>query len=328
MAATLFNALLLLFWLRFVPVSREEAIGNPLVSAPLNQADRLVDLIRPAFGSRASRPFTAFVLLALLVILRGAVVSAVQSPWMLSVGTATFACLPGVHTPMDYIRFSLLQFGWMIERLWMLVLLFGWIRRRRKPGMEDGLAQSLGLPVSAAPRWLQLLLVALTALVLSHATIRSGFSCPVSVLADQLSGDISAPFVEVLRFSARVFPDFRTTTPLALGLMMVGAFTEVFSVSVDVVVALVIASIIGIVMRWTYWLALGNAGLSYIVGAFFRGTMKWGGMSFAPLVYILIAGILYFVTFNVGTGLVLAVSGVFTPEVLDAFRKALESAAP
>ena len=323
--SSLFNALLLLLWLRIVPVSRQEAVGNPLVSVPLNQADHLADLIRPVFGSRATRPFSALVLLVLLLALRGAAVAAAGIPWTLAIGPAVF--LPNPGAPAECILFSFLSFAWMVERLWILVLFFGWLRRRRNPSMEDGLAQSLARPVSEAPRWMQLLLAALLAVVLSHATIAAGFACSPVALLSSLPEGLPPAWQEVFRLGTKILPDFRATTPLALALMLVGVFAEVFSTSVDAVVAFILAAIVGMFMRWTYWLALGNAGLSYIVGSFFQSTMKWGGMSFAPLLYLLVAGILYFVVYNVGTGLVLAFSGVFTPEVLEAVKKAMEAAA-
>lgn len=324
----LFNAFLLMLWLRIVPVARDEAIGNPLVSVPLNQADRLADLVRPAFGNQATRPFGALVLLVVALVLRAAVAYAGGTPGVISIGPALFAPPPGTATVRDCLVMSALSFGWTIERLWMLVLFFGWLRRKRQPQMEDGLAQSLARPVSAAPRWMQLAMVVLLVVALSHATIATGFSRPLSEMADALPQGMSETWSKALRVSASVFPDFRRTTPLALALLLVGAFAEVFSVSSDVVVALVLASLIGLFLRLTYWLALGNAGLSYIVGSFFRGPMRWAGLSFAPLLYLLLAGGLYFVVLNVGVGLSLTLSGAITPEVLDAIQKAMGAPAP
>lgn len=324
---SLFNAFLLLLWLRIVPVSRDEAIGNPLVSVPLNQADRLADLIRPAFGDHATRPFGALVLLAVALVLRAAVAYAGGTPGVISIGPALFAPPPGTATAADCLVLSLLSFAWMVERLWLLVLFFGWLRRKRQPQMEDGLAQSLARPISAAPRWMQLMMVLLLTVVLSHATIATGFSRPLSEMASQMQG-LPEPWSKALRVSASVFPDFRRTTPLALAILLVGAIADVFAVSAEVVVALVFAALIGLFLRLTYWLAVGNAGLSFIVGSFFRSPMRLAGMSFAPLLYLLLAEALYLVVLHVGVGLSLAVSGSITPEVMDAFQKALGAPMP
>ncbi len=320
---SLYTAFLLLLWLRIVPVPREEAIGNPLVSVPLNQADRLCDLIRPAFGRRATRPFAAFVLLVLAVALRGAAASVAQTPWILQVGPAVF--VPNVQSPRECVLFSALVFGWTIQRLWMFTLFFGWLRRRRKQDMNDGLALSLSLPVSAAPRWMHLLFVLLLGVVLGHATIHAGVSVSLTSMAEMIPEGSSFPR-QVFDVVASVFPDFRATTPLALALMAAGTFSEVFSVSADVVVAMIGAAVIGLIFRMPFWVAFGNAGLEYVVGSFFRNPMKWGGMSFAPLVYLILAGLLYFVVSNILTALVLAFSGAITPEVLAALRQAMEVA--
>ncbi len=325
---TLFNAFLLLLWLRIVPVSREEAVGNPLVSVPLNQADRLADLVRPAFGAHASRPFGAAVILAVALVLRAAVAYATGSPGFISVGSIGFSPPAATATPLDCLVFSVLSFAWTIERLWMLVLFFGWMRRNRQPDMEDGLAQSLARPVSDAPRWLQLLLVTLLSIVLSHATIRTGYSHPFSEMVASMPEGVSASTAKAFQIFAGIFPDFRSPTPQALALMLAGSFAEVFAVSADVVMALIMAAFIGLIFRLTYWLALGNAGLSYIVGAFFRTPMRAAGMSFAPLLYLLLAGVLYFVSLNILIVLALGITGSFTPELLDSVRQILEVPTP
>ena len=323
---SLFTALLLLFWLRLVPVPREEAVENPLVSVPLNQADRLADLIRPAFGRRATRPFAAFLLLALLLVLRGALASAVNSHWTFSVGPAVFQ--PAAGSPRECILFSFLLFAWTIERLWLLLLVVGWIRRRRQPSLEDGLARSLGMPVSAAPRWFQLILVALLTIVVSHATIVSGMSISPDTMAALARDHGAGSMATILQLSAKVIPDFATPTPKALALLVAGAFADVFSVAADATIAFVFACIIGLIFRLPYWIALGNAGLSYLVGSVFRSTMSWGGMSFAPLLFLMICGILYLAASNAGMFLVLTASGSFSPEVIDDFRRILEGLRP
>lgn len=323
---SLFTALLLLFWLRIVPVSRDEAVENPLVSVPLNQADRIVDLIRPAFGRRTGRPFVAFLLLALLLTLRGALAFAVQRRWTFSIGPAIFQ--PVAESPRECILFSFLLFAWTIERLWLLLLVFGWIRRHRPPTLEDGFARSLGMPVSAAPRWFQLVLVLLLTLVVAHATIAAGMAIKTDTMASMAKDGGADSMAAFLRLSARILPDFTVPTPRALALLVVGAFADVFSVAADVTVALVFACLIGLFFRLPYWLAVGNAGLSYLVGSVFRGTMSWGGMSFAPLVFLLLCELLYLVASTMGTSFVLTVSGAFSPDVIQDFRKLMEGMRP
>lgn len=324
MFAALFTALLLLLWLRILPIRRFEAVTNPLLSVPLNQADRVVNLIRPVFGTRATQPFVAFVLLILLLALRGALYSATHASWFLTIGPALFT--PNTDSPRECILFSFLSFGWLLERIWLLVFVFGSLRRKHYNSLEDGFARALASPVSDAPRWLQFLIITLFSVVLSHATISAGFACNPGSLFPALADSATGPWAELLRMSNEILPDFQTTTPRALALMLAGTFAEVFSVSVEVVVALIIASFIGLFLRLSYWIALSNASLAYFVGTFFRNTLRIGGISFAPLVYLLLAAVLSFVLYNGFTFIALSATGAFTPETLEAVRELLESA--
>lgn len=321
--SSLFTALLLMIWMRIIPIRTIELIANPLLAVPCNQADRMLGLVRPAFGRRATRPFVAAVLLILLLTLRGAAHSAMDMPWTLTVGPAIF--IPNLSSPLECILFSFLSFGWLIERMWVVVLLFGWLRRYRPVPLEEGFANAISSPISSAPRWQQLIIVILFCIVLSHATISAGFGCSVDALLSHLPATTSETTRELYRISMEMFPSYQTTTPMGLALMLVGTFSGAFSAALDACVAFIIASIIGLIFRWTYWNALGNAGMSYFVGTFFRRPVRLGNMNFAPLVYLVLSGLISFALYVVGTTLVLFIGGAFTPEVQESFRQVLEA---
>lgn len=324
MMASAFNALLLMLWLRIVPVPADEAVGNPLVSLPLNQADRLADLIRPAFGRRATRAFAAFLLLVFLVVARGLAAQAAGGGLSLQAGPAVF--VPNLQSSASCILFSALSFAWMIQRLWLVTVVFRLFRRRRQPTQADGLAESLSEPFSRVPGFVRFLAAALLALVLSDATIRIGVS---KTLAETLAAiqeqsiDLGVS-ARVLQLATSVFPDFRSSTPVALALMTVGSLTDVITIATDLVFAAIVVQLIAMLIRWPYGLALGASMLEYIVGAFFPRPMRFAGMNFSPLVFLVLAGLAYAVVSNVALGATLVLSGSITPETVRAMQELLK----
>ena len=323
MMAAAFNALLLMLWLRIVPVPADEAVGNPLVSLPLNQADRLADLIRPAFGRRATRSFAAFLLLVFFVVARGLAAQAAGGGLSLQAGPAVF--VPNLQSSAACILFSALSFAWMIQRLWLVTVVFRLFRRRRQPTQADGLAESLAEPFSRMSGFLRFLAAALLALVLSDATIRIGVSKTLAetlaVLQEQ-SIDLGVS-ARVLQLAASVFPDFRTATPVALALMTVGSLTDVISIATDLVFAAIVVQLIAMLIRWPYGLALGASALEYIVGAFFPQPMRLVGMNFSPLVFLVLAGLVYAIVSNVAIGATLVLTGSITSETVRAMQELL-----
>ena len=321
MMAAAFTALLLVLWLRVVPVSADEAVGNPMVSYPLNRTDRFADLLRPAFGPRATRAFAAFVLLAFLVAARGLAAQAAGGGLALHIGPAVF--VPNVQSSAACVLFSALSFAWMLQRLWLVTAVFRLFRRRRERTQADGLAESLAEPVSRLPLLARFLAAALLAVVLSDATIRVGISKPLSAAVAALeaqSGGLGVS-ARALQLASSVFPDFRSSTTAALALMTVGSLADVVSVATDLVFAAVVLQLLAALLRWPYGVALGAAGLEYIVGAFFPKPMRLAGANMSPLVFLVLAGLVYAVVFNIVIGATLVATGSITSETVRAFMQ-------
>ena len=315
MMAAVFNAFLLMLWLRIVPVAADESVGNPMVAYPLTRADRLAELIRPAFGPSATRGFGALLLLLFALVLRGFAVQAAGGGLMLQAGPAGF--VPNLQSGAACVLFSVLSFAWMVQRMWLVTAVLRLFRRRRPFTQADGLAESLAAPVSRLlPVW-RLALAALFALVLSAATIRIGVSRSLADAVATLqaqSMDLGGS-ARILQVASSVFPDFRSPTATALLLMTVGSLADVITVASDIVVALL--------LRWPYGVALGAAGLEYVVGAFFPRPMRLAGMNMSPLVFLILAGIVYAVVFNLAIGATLLLTGSITPETLRAMQEAM-----
>ena len=324
MMAAVFNALLLMLWLRIVPVPADEAVGNPLVAMPLNRADRFADLLRPAFGPRATRAFAAFVILAFLVTARGFAVQAAGGGMSLQAGPAVF--IPNRQSGAACVLFSALSFAWMIQRLWLVTATFRLFRRRREFTQSDGLAESLAEPLSRLSPAVRLLSAALLAAVLSAATIRIGVSLPVaeSLARLQEQAQPTAFPQKALEVAAAVFPDFRSATPAAIALMTVGSLADVVSTASTLVFAGLVVQIVGMVLRWPYGVALGASGLEYVVGTFFPRPMRLAGMNFSPLVFLVVAGVVYMVVYNVAVGATLVLTGRITAATVHAMMEAVQ----
>lgn len=330
MLAALYNALLLALWMRIIPVRPEQSVGNPLVATPLNRVDRTVDLIRPAFGPRATRPFAALVLLVFALTLRGLAAQAAGGGLAIQEGPAVF--LPNRDSAASCIAMSALSFGWLVQRLWLLTLAVGFLRRHRDPTPPDGLAEALGEPVSRAPRWARLALAALLATALSVATIHVAQprtpAAALTVAAAQAEGQSA----ETLRFAAQAarsfLPDFRTASGTAVALMVAGSFADVFSVAGDLVFAAIVLQLAGILLRMPYAFALGTSGLEYVVGSVFRRPLRAMGMSFTPLLFLIVAALAYAIAMNLVTALVIGLSGTVSAETVRDLLRELPSAAP
>ena len=325
MMAAVFNALLLMLWLRIVPVAPDESVGNPMVSYPLTRADRLAELIRPAFGPHATRGFVALLLLVFALVLRGFAVQAAGGGLTLQAGPAVF--VPNLQSGAACVLFSALSFAWMVQRMWLVTAVLRLFRRRRPFTQGDGLAESLSAPVSRLSAAWRIELAALFALVLSAATIHVGVSRSMADAVAALQGqsmDLGGS-ARILQVASSVFPDFRSPTATALLLMTVGSLADVITVASDLVVAAVVVQIVALLLRWPYGVALGAAGLEYVVGAFFPRPMRLAGMNMSPLVFLILAGIVYAVVFNLAIAATLVLTGSITPETLRAMQEAIAS---
>jgi hypothetical protein len=265
----LFNLLLLALWLRLLPQRDEKAFFNPYVAGGLGVADRFVRFLQPVLG--VLPPYLlSTVLLAFLIVFRGVAVAGSGTPWTETVGIWNSAA--NTRSPVESIAFSLVSFGLLLHRVWVLEWVLALLRARRRVTRAGMALSALAMPVAAIPVLLRGVFLLGIGAGLGLALLRVGV--PVAAVA----GGVAAPTV--------------TGAALAGGLAL-GSVLDVLSIASQLVMMFIVLSFMGALLRSGPAMTIGNEGVDLLVGAVFPRPMQAGGFSFAPVVFFIVAGVVH-----------------------------------
>lgn len=269
MLMLLFNLVLLALWLRLLPQRDDKAFFNPYVAGGLSLTDRMVRFLQPVLGALPPYLLSVVVLL-FLILFRGVAVSGSGSPWTETIGLWTMAA--NTRAPTDCIAFSFIAFGLLLHRLWVLEWLLSLLRPDRKPGRASVALTALAMPVSAIPSIPRAVFLLVLGAGLGAALLRVGVA------------------VVPIEGAAAALP--AATAPV-MGVLALASIVDVLNVASQLVMVFIILSFVGAILRSPPAMTIGNEGVDLLVGAVFPRPMNAGGLSFAPVAFFIVAGLIH-----------------------------------
>lgn len=274
MLLLLTNVLFLVLWLRLLPQRDEKTFFNPYVAGGLGVTERIVRFLQPVFG-RVSPYATSTVILLFLLAFRGIVASGANLPWVETLGLWRFAVNP--RSPADSLLFSFVSFGWLLHRLWTLDWALDLLRGKRRESRASAALSALSMPVSALPK------VSRGAFLLLFGT---GLGMAMSHVGLPL---LPVPGSEIQPFPV---PAVSLSGPVLLALAL-GTMVDVLGVASHLVMVFIVLSFVGTLLRSMPAMTIGNEGVDLVVGAFIPRPIQIGGLSFAPVVFFIVAGLVH-----------------------------------
>ena len=280
MPVMLTNVLLLILWLRLLPQRDEKTFFNPYVAGGVSFADRILRFLQPVLG--ALPPYAAATLvLVFLIAFRGIVAAGVGLDWVETMGLWRISI--NNRSPGASLWFSFLSFGWLLHRLWTLEWVLTLLRPKTRDSRASAALSAFAMPVSAVPVVSRGIFLLLFGAVLGASLARVGFpNIPIIEAADP---SLVLPAV----------PE----TGKALLVMSVGAMTDVLAMASQFVMIFIILSFFGTIMGSQPTATIGTEGIDLIVGSVVPRPITVGGMSFAPIVFFIVAGLLHTVVLGV-----------------------------
>ena len=266
MLDTLFNAALLVFWIRIWNRDDRSAFFNPFL-APLSRlTDGIVRFLRPVFFSTPDRVIAAVALL-FLALLRGAAAPREGLGWVLRMGFEVRRS--GPDTVAVRFAFSTLSFAIFVFKLWGVALLT--IHTRGTPSRHSAAAlHALSHPFTAIRiEWRPIALVAFGAMV---AALLCATGDPVVVLG-QAGGGL-AFFFRCLLSALSALVGVLLVLQQFVILLIIGSWVSM------------LASSPGVTFFCREWLDLA-------LGPFRRFPLRIGMFDLTPLIFIFAVGFLH-----------------------------------
>jgi len=264
----LLNIVFLALWLRLLPQRDEKAFFNPYVAGGLSLTDRLVRFLQPALGAIPPYALSA-VLLAFLILFRGVAVSASGATWTETVGIWSFTA--NTRSAAGSVQFSFLSFGLLLHRVWMLEWVVGLLRGGKRSTRASMALSALAMPVAALPSLVRGVVLLALGAGLGMSLAQAGTVAPLMGIEALPSSEPAA---------------------LAAGLAL-GSLLDVLSVASQLAMMFIVLAFIGLMLRSGPATTIGNEGVDLLVGSVLPRPMQAGGISLAPVVFFILAGVLH-----------------------------------
>ena len=279
---TIFNMLLMIFWLK-IWVGKDRAFFfNPYMAAIGRWMDAVSTFLRPAFFGLSDR-IVAAISLAFLLALRGAAAPRAPSAWLLRLGfEIRQVASPSIAVA---IAFSFLSFGIFIFKLWAVSLFY--LRDRARPSSHSSSALYLvarpytGLSPALRPAVLIIFGMLLAASLNVAGAIPPGLKMLISgVPAHPLTSGISS-----VAFGIRC------------AVSSLGGLVDALTVLQHAVILFVIGSLVSSFTGSGGMMAFCRDGLDMLMGPLRRRPIRIGMLDLTPIVFLfvisLIQGFLY-----------------------------------
>lgn len=268
----LINILLLILWLRLLPLRDEKTFFNPYVASSLHISERISQFLRPVTGALPSN-LVSILLLLFLIVFRGVVASSTGLPWVETIGLWRFT-VPARSASMS-VCFSFISFFWLLHRLWTLHWIISILRGGRRETRAYSALAAFAMPFSLFSRVLQGVSLILFGALLAPA-MQWG----------------ALPAIPVDTAGVLQLPLPASSNPVIL-VFALGAIVDVLSVASHLVIILILITFLGALMRSMPAGTIGNEGLDLLVGSVFSKPLTIGGISLAPIIFFLLAGFLH-----------------------------------
>ncbi len=273
------NALIVILLLRLFAKTDRESFFNPYVAFVGSRLNRLGDLLRPFLALPES---AVFALLTLLVFLFKSAVTVRLSLQPAVAFGETFRCVPSTPTQLNLLIFNLLETLSFILKFWGFHFLVSLIAR---PGGTTRMEQALehfARPFSKVPYVFRPILLTGLHVILAFTALNLG-----SLTSNSLQPGSSFTATDVISSAALPVAMIKTA---ALGVL---AFCESLSVMISALFAFIIGSLIATFMRKPEVMMFCREGSDLILGRFSRGGTMQAGLDFTPLIFFIVANLMY-----------------------------------
>ena len=261
------NALLLVLWLRLLPQRDEQVFFNPYVAGGLSLTDRIVQFLNPVFGALPAYA-VSFLLLLFVLLFRGVALTSLNVPWRETIGIWQFSRYQPVP---DGIKFSFVAFALLLHRVWVIDWVLEMLQRGRKNTRPGVTLSALAMPVAAIP-------AAARGFVLLAAGAGIGLLFKKVAMISPVEGIKSLSDAQGI--------------PLLIGFAL-GSFLDILDVASQLMMIFIILTFVGVILRSQQVATFGNDGIDLLIGNLFPRPVEKGGISFAPLIFFIVASILH-----------------------------------
>jgi len=262
-----------MFWLRLLPQRNEKAFFNPYVLATLSFTDRVVRFFHAAL-SFVPGILISLIIVAFLIVLRGVLMARFDFPWQETNG---MWIVTGKWTsPGAGVLFSLVSFGLLVYRLWVLELLLGLFIRPRQRNRTHQALSCLTMPVSMLPRLSRFAILfcigAGLALALQHiGEARFEWEVKVAILRDAEPPPVFA---------------FPALTPQLFCILGAGSMVDVLGMMRDMLLLFILFTFIGRFNQSPLLSSLGHEGIDMLSRVIFPKPLRWGWMDWRPILLL------------------------------------------
>lgn len=271
---TLFNLLLLVFWVRVWAHDEREAVFNPYLAAANRLTAGVIHFLRPAFFMMPER-LVALIAMLLIFALRAFVAPRAESGWIVHLGFEwRQAHEAGLTT---FLAFTLLSFAIFIFKVWGVSLLF--LREESRVGLPHTYAtlQAISRPFVNVPYALRPAILLVCGIALAVVLNLVGYPTQLNPFRlGDLAGHITPGLNAALFWRALI--------------SALSGWVEVFSAMIQTLVVLILGS----------WIAMftGAPGIGHacrewtdlLMGPMRRYPVRIGMFDLSPVVYIFILG--------------------------------------
>lgn len=274
------NLFLLLFWVRLWSRPEQELYFNPLLSAPTRWTDRVLDFLRPALP--LPEGLTTLLLLVFLLAFRGAAWHHLfpEAPWFIAIGPV-LRFVPREPGVAGALAFSLLSFLFFVACYWGVYVLTQFLTPVLRRDRASEALRFAALPLSALPRWAQLLL-----LLAAHGLLVYEL-CLVGT-----PGAAPMPHASSASLPAAALPALILTQQpvqfVYLGLLSVA---DLLVTAIHLMFALLVGSFAAALLQNLAMGMLCNEGIAALLGT--RRRLMIGFLDLTPLLYLVGLHLLY-----------------------------------
>ncbi|MCE9615654.1 MAG: YggT family protein [Lentisphaerae bacterium] len=271
---SLFNLLLLIFWIRVWTRDERETIFNPYLAASNRLTGAVLHFLRPAFFMMPERLVSLIAMLFILA-LRAFVAPRAESGWVLHLGFEwRQAHEAGLTT---FLTFTVISFAIFIFKIWGVSLLFLRDDSRTVLSHTYGALQAVSRPFVQVPYPLRPAILLVCGICLTIVLNLVGYPTRLNpyLPPDALAGAV---------------PGLNATLVWRALISALSGWVEVFSAMIQTLVILILGS----------WIAMftGSPSISHacrdwtdlLMGPMRRYPVRIGAFDLSPVVYIFILG--------------------------------------
>lgn len=279
----IFNAILLLFWVRLWSPSAGEFHFNPFLSGTVRLTDGVLAFLRPVLA--LPEQAAALVVLLFAMVFKTLMMARLGVTWTLSFGV-DYLFTPPTEGPQwrALLLFSTYHFALFLLNLWCVYLLTELIAR---PGKASRASEAFGYfarPFSRLPLLAQPVVLALLHLALVFAVTRTGILSFVNPLTHENRAAELSPFIA----GPPLFQFLRTAWLAAL------AMADGLEILIRALFVLIVGNLGAALFSLQGPMLVCHEAVELLLGRFARGpTLTGVGFDFTPLIFFFVVDMIY-----------------------------------